>query len=388
MPTPPRLAHITRLRRRLALPLSLALACSVAGCTKTDPKPDPAAASSAKTPQPIPSDFVMNDFFVGDAGPTAANGVAGDPGEPDPSGGLAPPPETSTAPAGHPTLKLVDPGAEPKAKRRYDLKTGRADTVKFTLQTTLTESQGAQKETMQQPPILLTMTVTPTAKTPEGVYTFGLKLTKSDVVSSPSDTPQVAQLAKRMGPGLQALVGTSGSFTMDARGSLGQFSMGAGTDPQLAAAADKIIPLIQQALEGAVVQFPDEPIGKGAHWREVSESNAEGVQAKVIIDATLSDVSGDNLTVQVKTARFAPAQQVADPRAPKGTTVAIDGSATSTVTTHLDHLVKKAQGDATTKATVTEMAPPAQGKGGATPPPAGPQTSTQIISVKQSVEGS
>jgi hypothetical protein len=386
MPTT-RLAHITRLGRFqvaaslacLALPLALV----TSGC-KTEPKPDPATTSAPKPPQPIPSDFVMNDFFVGDAGAAAAGG---DPGAVDPSGGLAPPPEQATAPAAHPTLKLVDPGAEPKAKRRYDLKTGRADTVKFTLQTTLTEAQGAQKESMQQPPIILTMTVTPTAKTPEGVYTFGLKLTKSDVGTSPTDPPQQQQLAKRMGPGLQALVGTSGSFTMDARGSLGQFDMGSG-NPALAQAADKIIPLIQQALEGAVVEFPDEPIGKGAHWQEVSESDAEGVKAKVTVDATLTDVNADGVTVMVKTVRSAPAQQVADPRAPKGTTVSIDGTATSSVTTHLDHLVKKAQGDATTKAVVTEMAP-AKGAAGAPPGAAtGPQTSTQIIAVKQSVEGS
>jgi hypothetical protein len=384
MPTT-RLAHITRLGRfHVAACLVLPLALAATGC-KTEAKPDPDKSSAPKPPQPIPSDFVMNDFFVGDAGAAAAGGDAG---AVDPSGGLAPPPEQATAPAAHPTLKLVDPGAEPKAKRRYDLKTGHADTVKFTLQTTLTEAQGAQKESMQQPPIILTMTVTPTAKTPDGVYTFGLKLTKSDVGTQPTDPPQQQQLAKRMAPGLQALVGTSGSFTMDARGSLGQFDMGTGTNPALAQAADKIIPLIQQALEGAVVEFPDEPIGKGAHWQEVSESDAEGVKAKVTVDATLTDVNADGVTVTVKTVRSAPAQQVADPRAPKGTTVAIDGTATSSVTTHLDHLVKKAQGDATTKATVTEMSPPKGAPGAAPGAPAGPQTSTQIIAVKQSVEGS
>ncbi len=388
-------AHIARGHRTSSLSLGLFLPFALAtamGCNKTEPKPDPDTTNAPKPAQPIPSDFVMNDFFVGDAGAPGA-AAAGNPADPtspadqtDPSGGLAATAPASTAPAAHPNLKLVDPGAEPKTKRRYDLKTGHADTVKFVLQTNLTEQQGAQKESMQQPPILMTMTVTPTAKSADGVYTFAVKLVKSDVGTSPNDPPQVAQLAKRMQPGLQALAGTTGTFTMDARGSLGQFTLGAGSNPAVAEAADKIAPLVQQALEGAVVEFPDEPIGKGARWQEVTDSNAEGVKAKVTIETMLADVNGDGVNVVVKTVRSAPSQQVADPRAPKGTTVAIDGTALSSVTTHLDHFVKKAQGEAMTKATVTEMAPPAQP--GAAPQKAGPQTSTQIISVKQSVEGS
>jgi hypothetical protein len=387
-------AHIARGHRTSSLSLGLLLPFALAtaiGCNKTEPKPDPDTTTAPKPAQPIPSDFDMNDFFVGDAGAPGATG--GNPADPsaaadqiDPSGGLAAAAPASTAPAAHPNLKLVDPGAEPKTKRRYDLKTGHADTLKFVLQTNLTEQQGAQKESMQQPPILMTMTVTPTAKSADGLYTFAVKLVKSDVGTSPNDPPQVAQLAKRMQPGLQALAGTTGSFTMDARGSLGQFTLGAGTNPAVAEAADKIAPLVQQALEGAVVEFPEEPIGKGARWQEVTDSNAEGVKAKVTIETMLADVNADGVSVVVKTVRSAPSQQVADPRAPKGTTVAIDGTALSTVTTHLDHLVKKAQGEAMTKATVTEMAPPAQP--GAAPQKAGPQTSTQIISVKQSVEGS
>ena len=110
------------------------------------------------------------------------------------------------------------------------------------------------------------------------------------------------------------------------------------------------------------------------------------MKAKVTVDATLADVTGDNVSVTVKTVRSAPPQPVPDPRAPKGTTVAIDGSATSNVTTHLDHLVKKAQGDSMTKATIVETAPPPGAPGAAAK--GGPQTSTQTISVKQQVEGS
>jgi hypothetical protein len=365
----------------------LAGAASVVGCPKPQATQDTVDAAP-RAPEAIPTDFVVNDFLpVGDASNGGAVGAVGDGGA-DMAGQM--PPAAGSAPPAHANLKLLDPGADPKVKRRYDVKVGKTDTLKVTLQTTLTREQGGQKGSMPQPPMIFTLAVTAKAKAPDGTTTFDLKLVKADLgpmASSPNDPPQLAQMNKQMAGALKALAGTTGSFQVDPRGSLGAFALNGtgGAAAMGAEAAAEIAPLIQQALEGMMVEFPDEAVGKGAHWVEQTMSAAEGVQTAVTMDSTLTDVAGDDLTVTVKTTRNAPAQQVPDPRAPKGTMLAVDGSANAVIHTHLDHLVKKAQGDANTHVTVKEPGSPG-GPGGQ--PPQMPQTSQQTIAVKQSVEAS
>jgi hypothetical protein len=132
----------------------------------------------------------------------------------------------------------------------------------------------------------------------------------------------------------------------------------------------------QQPFEGLFCPLPDEPIGKGAKWVETSVARQEGMSATIASTYTLKEIAPDGLVVAISIARKAPAQAYPDPRAPKGTTIAVDGAANGTMKVRLDRVPAKGQLDATTTLTITQ--PGAQG--------AKPRVVVQRTNVKQTTE--
>jgi hypothetical protein len=132
----------------------------------------------------------------------------------------------------------------------------------------------------------------------------------------------------------------------------------------------------QQPFEGLFCPLPDEPIGKGAKWVETTNARQEAMNATITSTYTLKEIAPDALVVGVSIARKAPAQAYPDPRAPKGTTIAVDGIANGTMKVRLDRVPAKGQLDATTTVTITQ--PGAQGMK--------PRVVVQKTNVKQTME--
>jgi hypothetical protein len=345
--------------------LSLLGVVLLSGCPE-EKKPPPSAAHA---PEPIPTDFVVNSFL--DNNPMTDLKVKADGGVAIPLDAAAGGPAQAAADVprgGAPGLRVVEAGEEPRAARKYDLKQGRTESLKSIVSSTVTqEVQGQPPQSGAQPGMSFVFAITPGAK--EGGDTrVKVTFTKVDAQLPPDVDP--AQ-AKQLSQAFKALNGQAASFTLSPRGVLTNFGM---ADERLG--RSELAQVAQQPFDGLFVAFPEEPIGKGAKWEEVNAARQEGLNATVTTTYTLKDAGPDGLVVGITTTRKAPAQPYPDPRAPKGTTMAVDGVSNATVKVRLDRAPAKSQIDSQTTITLSQPAP----QGGKA------KVQVQKVTVKQNTE--
>jgi Family of unknown function (DUF6263) len=346
------------------------------GC-KEDPKKS--ASGTPRAPEPIPSDFVVNGFFPAGSdqppkveirtdGGSVALPVDGSATQTassdDPGAGAA-------APSGSPSnVKVLEPGEEPRVARKYELKAGKTENLSVTMRSTMSqEIPGQPAASQSQPGMVFTLALTPQAKADGGDFPIKVTFSRAEVLPAADlDPNQVKQMAQAF----KMLVGQAGAFKLGAHGAMSGFAL---ANEQLA--RTELGAIAQQTLDGLFVVLPDEPIGKGAKWEETGTTHQEGVTVTTTTTYTLKDVTPDGMAIAVATRRKAPAQPMADPRAPKGTSIAIDGTSSAQVKIRLERMPGKGAIDTATTITVT------QGGGG---PGAPPRAMQQKVSSKQTID--
>jgi hypothetical protein len=358
------------LHRRLPFVLALTLSFTALACKDDAKKTD---TSAPRAPEPIPSDYVVNGFFPAGSDQPPQVSVRTDGGTVAvPVDGAAPAPsDTPPATGGaNAAVKVTEPGDEPRAVRKYDFKTGKTETVTVTLKTTMTQDIPGQPSGSQtQPGMVFALALTPQAKSDAGEFPVKVTFTRAEVLPGSDADPQ--QL-KQMAQAFKALTGQGGTFRVTPSGKVAGFAL---ANEKLA--RSELAGLAQQTLEGLFVVLPDDAIGKGAKWEELGTSNQDGINLTTKSSYVLKDVTPDGLAIAVSVKRSAPTQAMADPRAPKGTTISIDGTTTGQVKVRVDRMPGKGSIDAQTNVTVTQG-------GGA--PGAPPRAMIQKVSVKQTID--
>jgi hypothetical protein len=355
------------MRKLLSL---FALSFALVAC-KDDPPPAPKA--EPKKPQPVPSDFVMNDFFTDN---TKVKGVTGDGGVNvgsltgdggGSSGGSA------AAPAGEDprATKLVEPGADPKAPRRYSFAAGKAETRVGQVRVNVTiEVPGAPPQQQGQPALELTMKLS-TKGLQKAVFPFDVKLEKVALAEGQGLDPRAAAEAqKQLGP----LVGLAAKLDITPRGNVGELAF-SGDDKMAKQGVAEVLDLLQQTLEFVTVPFPEEPIGVGAKWDVVNVSAAQGTKVTTATHFLLKEWAGDSGTVTAEITRSAPKSPLRDPRMP-GAQLELTGKGTYTFQVKLDRPTIKVSGESST---VAKIDVPKGEKGGG-------QTILQTIKTKHVLE--
>ncbi len=358
------------------LPLLLLLALSPfavalgAGGCKEEAKKD--STNAPRAPEPIPSDFVVNGFFPGGSDPTPKVEIRSDGGPVAlPLDGAAAPAASGADPgatpsAGNANLKVLEPGEEPRVARKYELKAGKTENVTVTLR--MSQEMSGQPA-QSQPPMVFTLAMTPQAKV-DGSFPIKVTIARAEIVPGPDVDP--AQ-AKQMAQAFKMLSGQAAGFTLSAHGAVSGFAL---ANEQLA--RSELGALAQQTLDGLFVVLPDDAIGKGARWEEVGTQRQDGIAVTTTTSYVLKDVTPDGLAITVTTKRKAPPSPMADPRAPKGTTIAIDGTTTANIKVRLERMPGKGSLDSSTIVNVNQAA------GGGAPA----RTMQQKVSVKQTIDNS
>ncbi len=365
-----------RLRRFFSLFIVLYAAMATTGCTE-DPKKK--SSTAPRGPEPIPSDFVVNGFFpAGNDTPPPRMEVRTDGGAVslpiDGSAGAAPasPDDSGAVPgASNANVKVLEPGEEPRVARKYELKAGKTENVSITMRSTMSqEIPGQPAASQSQPGMVFALALTPQARADSGDFPIKVTFSRAELLPAADlDPNQVKQMAQAF----KMLVGQAAGFKLGSHGTVSGFSL---ANEQLA--RSELGALAQQTLEGLFVVLPEEPIGKGAKWEETGTTRQDGVAVTTTTTYTLKDVTPDGMAIAVVTKRKAPAQPMADPRAPKGTTVAIDGTSNAQVKIRLERMPGKGAIDSATTITVT------QGGG----PGAPGRAMQQKVSVKQTIDNS
>ena len=163
--------------------LSLLFLLSVASC-KSEPKPtaSPAPSRSAK-PAPTFPDFESLVMLDGrDAGlPPNADATDGGPATAAVAAG--------NAAGGSPALTLIEPGTEPRTVARYDFV---PDKPLSTVATMRVSASGMGPGGGQQPPLKLTLQLTPKAKGSDSNVKFALRVTKAEISTGGAAVPPEA----------------------------------------------------------------------------------------------------------------------------------------------------------------------------------------------------
>lgn len=306
--------------------LVVLLAVVLAGCNQEKPKVDPDAPKKAT---PVPSDLVFNDFLP----PTGTSGLSV-----KVDGGL----EGGIAAAGTEengdvpdsvAMKVLEPGAEPRAVRKYAFAPNRTDRRVLTIR----QTQSVQGQKQEQPGLVFTADFTTKEVNPKGGATIEMKVVKVDLADKERIDPRAVQ---QLAGELAAFEGISATFTVSPHGDIGELSM-AGTPRMQREAAAEILQALQVFVELLLPAFPTAPIGVGAKWEREEDAREAGVQLKQKRTLELKEVTAEGGVVVANVTRKIGKQAVQNPKMPPGSTVEMEGTGTSTYTFRFDRLSTK-----------------------------------------------
>lgn len=305
--------------------LGIAVLFVLAGCNSEKPKPAPDTPKSAT---PVPSDMVFNDFLP-------ASGAAGLTVKVDGGleGGLA---SASAVDDGNApdssAMKVLEPGAEPRAVRKYTFVAGRTDRRMLTIR----QTQSMQGQKQEQPGLVFTADFTPKDVKAKGA-TIEMKVVKVDLADKEKMDPRaLAQVANELG----AFNGITATFEVSQHGDISELQMSGNPKMQRESAAE-ILQALQVFVELLLPSMPTAPIGAGAKWEREENVKESGVELKQKRTLELKDVTADGATVVSTLSRKLARQKVNNPKMPPGSTIEMDGGGTSTYSVRFDRISTK-----------------------------------------------
>ena len=350
---------MTRLRPSSLFGVLVALMLPLlSGCGKDKPKPDEAKKSE---PVPVPSDMVFNDFLptTGSAAGLGVRDAGLEGGLADIAGGGDQAGEHDGA-DDKLTVKVIEPGAEPRAVRKYAFAANKVDKRIFTISQSVTQSAGGQTTPAQELTLKIHMDLTTKSVKPAGA-TIEAKVTK---VELPGGPPQASQM-------LASLNGLSGSFDVSPRGEVGEISFAAG--PQMKnQLAESILGGLSQGLQLLLTPLPSVPVGVGAKWELVGGKQEGETNGRRF---TLKEVSNEGGVVDTDIDMKVPRRAEQGPRGGM-MFVETDGKGKFTQQIRWSSLSPRSEGELT----VIEKIEVSDPKGG------GKQTITQTQHAKQLIE--
>jgi hypothetical protein len=312
------------------------------GCGKDQPKKP---VDEPKKTTPVPSDMVFNDF-VPSGGGGAIVGVKTDGGIPEGgmaaaeqpgttgSGGAAA--EPGAAPDDGMKLNVIEPGAEPRAARKYTFVANRSDKRMITVRQSAGREGGGPA---QEAAFAVTADFVPKQIKPASTR-FELKVLKVDLPDAQG--AQKAQAAAQ----LAAFNGLTGQFDVTSRGEIGEVDFKA-DERMNGPGAEVIIQSLQQALELLVPPFPSEPIGVGAKWERKVERKERGQENAAKHSFTLKEVSAEGGIVTADVEVSVPKHPFQQRGVPPGATEEVKGKGSYTYAFKFDHISTKVEGDMT-----------------------------------------
>lgn len=329
-------SHVLPLVRR-ALPVVVA-SVLLGGCNKEPPKK---AVDEPKKTTPVPSDMVFNDFvpsgggggIVGvktDGGMLEGGMAAAEqPGDGGGAGGAEPGADEALK------LRVTEPGAEPRAARKYAFVANRGD------KRVITARQSAGREgggPAQEAAFAVTADFVPKKVTPAATK-FELKVLNVDLPDMQGPQKAAAQAQ------LKAFAGLTGAFDVTSRGEVGEVDFKA--DDRMGQGADVIVQSLQQSLELLVPPFPNEPIGVGATWERKVDRKDRGQENSAKHTFTLKEVSADGGVVTAEVEVAVPKHPFQGRGVPPGATEEVKGKGSYTYAFKFDHISTKVDGEMT-----------------------------------------
>jgi hypothetical protein len=278
----------------LILPLwLLALACS-----KDSAKPTPAPSSD------IPDPFLAPPPSAGTSSAAA------------PSTATSPSPSTSEStsspalPVPESTVKLLDPGREPRRELRYTWRPDRKEHMAIELATTISADGGGQRSVIPLAPLEIGIDVEPQSVSPAGDLRFAWHVVSAAVGALDASSPP--EVAQGWSAQLVPVEHLSGTASVSSRGISRGISLDVGSAGDAGNDHEMVVQVLQM-LRDAAAPLPDEPVGPGARWQKVSTLDARNGHATQNDTYTLVELQADQGSLADVLAQTASPQALPSP---------------------------------------------------------------------------
>lgn len=218
------------------------------------------------------------------------------------------------------TVKLLDPGAEPRTALRYKFQANRTEKMVIEMSMAMAMEIGGQKQPETQVPTTrMTMTIDSKEVSPEGDLHYEFELLQVDVLPKPGANPMMVNAMKQQMSNMQGL---SGSGTVTSRGFYRDVEIKPppGIDPQIRQSIDQM----KQSMSQMSAPLPAEPVGRGARWQVTMPMEMPGMKLTQIATYTLSEIQGDKAKLDVTIKQSAPPQEIDTPGADPGMKVFLE----------------------------------------------------------------
>ncbi|MHC4461468.1 MAG: DUF6263 family protein [Planctomycetota bacterium] len=236
------------------------------------------------------------------------------------------------------TVKLLDPGAQPRTLLRYKFQANRTEKMVMEMSMAMAMQIGDQKQPETQVPATrMTMTIDSKEVSPEGDLHYEFELEQAEVLPKPGANPAVVNAMKQQMSSAQDLRGsatvTSRGFTRDV-----EIKPLPGIDPQIRQSMDEM----KQSINQMSAPLPEEPVGRGARWQVTMPVETSVMKVTQIATYTLSEIQGDKVKFDITIKQSALPQEIDTPGAAPGGKVFLESlksSGKGTVELQMTNLV-------------------------------------------------
>jgi len=217
------------------------------------------------------------------------------------------------------TVKLLDPGREPRRALRYAWHADQKEQMGVELSTSVSaEGNGVHSDTAF-PPLEIAIAVEPRSVSPAGDLAFAWHVAKATVGTLDASTPP--EIAQGWAAQLVPVQHLSGTGSVSSRGLSGSLSLDAGSAGDAGPDAQMVVQVVQM-LRDAAAPLPEEAVGPGARWQKVSTLDSKTGHAIQTDTYTLTDLQGDKGVLADVLAQTASPQNAPTPEGIPGVTPA------------------------------------------------------------------
>jgi len=242
------------------------------------------------------------------AGPTASASVA-PPARASAASVASPAPsasasaQTAAAEPDAPTVRVLEPGAEPRQPLRYAF-ARKHESIRFDMKTTIAMTMGMiAVPPVTAPTIRMEVEVQPSDVSADGTLTATYRTTRVDLLA---DGTLPAAQRKTLADSLHGLVGMSGRFVITSRGVTLESAVD--VPPTAPQTVIDTMESLQQSMRQLAPVLPEEPVGIGARWEVHSRVRAKAMHLEQVATYALAGRKGDVVDEDVTLVQSAPPQ--------------------------------------------------------------------------------
>lgn len=213
--------------------------------------------------------------------------------------------DASDVKAGDPVV-VIDQGAEPRETLRYDIAKGTTTTSKMEFAMASLATAAGSAELTVTPGIRLHIVSGPTMEGKDGSIRFDVRIVKAEAFVPEGVDPAVKL---DLDKSVSVLNNVGGWVEMDDRGIIQRSDLNsAAKNPDVPARLLMMIVNARTSLSRVVL--PAQPVGIGARWEAAKELIVYGFKINQSDTYTMTEKTGDEVTLAVQIQQTAPAQTV------------------------------------------------------------------------------